>query len=198
MRAIIIALLMLVPLPIGAATNVLENDEIRLEVSSQNGSIIHLVDKRTQTDYVADPKQARLFRFLLPKPDFTARRGYGHTLREIYAHEQKADSVEVVDGALKIRYSELQVSPQRVGYMMVKTPEGPPLRYPIEVTGRFARPSQYTGGKPQLRGDHRRYVSLAGWVGADVGRTAGKDGISFAGPKVAVGRCGFRRSPGGS
>jgi len=129
MRALILALLMLVSLPAWSDTNVLENEDVRLEVSPQNGSIIHLVDKRTGTDYINDQAQTRLFRFLLPQPpDNLARRAM--------SNDQKVDSVQVENGSLKIHFPKLRLASQRtlfqVGNVDVPVPE-----YDIEVTVSF-------------------------------------------------------------
>jgi hypothetical protein len=125
MRALILALLLGLPLPAGATTNVLENDDLRLEVSPQNGSIIHLLDKRTNTDYISDQAQTRLFRFLLPKPDNLARR--------INSYDQKADSVEVEHGRLKIYFPKLRIAGQRYVFQ-VGNVEAPEPQLDIEVT----------------------------------------------------------------
>ena len=137
MRALVLSLLIALSLPAKAATSVLENDDVRLEVSPQNGSIIHLVDKRTSTDYMNDPTQARLFRLVLPQPDYTARHQYEFASREINSTDQKADSVEVENGTLKIRFRKLQISPRRYGYMIVGSGEVPEPQYDIEVTVTF-------------------------------------------------------------
>lgn len=125
MRALILALLMVLPLPVRAGTSVLENDDVRLEVSPQNGSIIHLVDKRTNTDYISDQTQTRLFRFLVPRPDYAARR--------INSHEQKVESLEVVNGSLKIRFRNLQIARQKYLYQVGAVEVSEP-QLDIEVT----------------------------------------------------------------
>jgi 3',5'-cyclic AMP phosphodiesterase CpdA len=123
------------------ASNVLENDRVRLEVSPQNGSITRLLDKQTGTDYINDQAQSRLFRFLLPKPDYLARR--------INAHDQKADSVEVENGVLKIRYRQLQIARQKylfqVGIMEVPEPQ-----LDIDVTVTFQLDGEHILGKLQV------------------------------------------------
>jgi len=133
MRALILALLMVLPLQVRAGTSVLENDDVRLEVSPQNGSIIHLVDKRTNTDYITDQTQTRLFRFLVPRPDYTARR--------INSHEQKVESLEVENGILKIRFRNLQVSRQKYLYQVgVVEVSEPQLDIEVTVTLRLEGP----------------------------------------------------------
>jgi hypothetical protein len=69
-----------------AFAQLVENPDLRLEVSAQNGSIIHLFDKRNQTEYIADQKLVRLFELTIPDTDNYARR--------IVSWNQQAASVE--------------------------------------------------------------------------------------------------------
>jgi len=133
MRGLILSLLMILPLQVRAATNFLENDDVRLEVSPENGSIIHLFDKHTQTDYIQDQKQARLFRFLLPLPDYLARR--------ISSQDQKADSVDAEGGSLKIHYHNLRISSLKYIFQVGNVEEREPnLNIDATVTFRLEGP----------------------------------------------------------
>jgi len=137
MRILTFALLLLAPFPARAATNVLENDDLRLEVSPQNGSIIHLVDKRTKTEYIQDPKQARLFRLAVARPDYSGRQTYTSVPLEFNSNDQAADSVQVDNGVMTIHFPRLQVSPRAYGYMIVGSVKAAEPQFEIEVTVTF-------------------------------------------------------------
>jgi len=132
---------MLLPLRILAATNILENDTLRLEVSPENGSIAHILDKRTQTDYINDQKSTRLFRLLLPLPDYLARR--------IDSHDQKADSITVANGTLKIHFHGLQISEHRYIFQ-VGTATVPEPKLDIDATITFRLDGEHILGKLEI------------------------------------------------
>ncbi|MBZ5607680.1 MAG: hypothetical protein LAP38_05440 [Acidobacteriia bacterium] len=137
MRTLILTLLLAGILPLLAADNVIENDIVRLEVSPQNGSIIHLVDKRTNTDYIGNPAQSRLFRLALPNPDYTARLQAVTRPREIRSQEQKVASVGVENGVLTVRFRKLQLAARQNAF--VETTQGETSEAPrnIDVTATF-------------------------------------------------------------
>ena len=141
MRSVALFLFMMLPWQAFAATNQLENEHIRLEVSTENGSIIHIVDKKTNVDYIGDAKATRLFRLLLPRPDYLARR--------INSWEQKAKSIDVKDGNLEIRFQNPQISRQRYyfqsGIMDVAEPQ-----VDIDVTVTFRLDGRHILGKIQV------------------------------------------------
>jgi hypothetical protein len=108
-----------------AGDGVLENELLRLEISPENGSIVRILDKRTATEYIGDPSQAKLFRLLLPRPDYLSRR--------INSWEQQLESLEVEDGRMKLRYRDLQISRQRYLFQ-IGAVEVPEPQLPIGVT----------------------------------------------------------------
>jgi len=151
MRNLILALLMLLaPLTVVAGTNVLENDDVRLEVSPQNGSIIHLLDKRTNTEYIKDQAHGALFRLSLPNPDYTARHAYIYGPRQINSDDQAADSVGVDNGVLTIHFPKLKVSPRRYGYMIVESGKAARPQFDIEITATFRLDGPHILSKIQI------------------------------------------------
>jgi hypothetical protein len=116
-----------------ALAQVVENAELRLEVSPQTGSIIHLFDKRNQTEYISDPKTVRLFELLIPNSTNYSRR--------IVSWNQTAH-VETKGDQIEIHYEDLQPDQDqyRFGAGMVHVPE-PRLPIAVEIT-------------LQLQGDH--------------------------------------------
>ncbi len=168
MRALLLlTMLMLLPLQMNAATNVLENNTLRLEVSPDNGSIVHLLDKRTHTDYINDQKQAKLFRLLLPLPNYLAR--------HVDSREQKADSVSIEDGTLKIHYPKLQISRQKyifqVGVVSVPEPE-----YDIDVTVTFRLDNEHILGRLQVTNHSLEEITdvIFPWLGGLAGTLEGR------------------------
>jgi hypothetical protein len=113
---------------------VVENANLRLEVSPKTGSIIHLFDKRNQTEYIADQKLVRLFELTIPDTDNYARR--------IVSWNQQTASVETRGDQIEIRYNELQPDQEQYqfGAGVVHVPE-PKLPIAMEIT-------------LQLQGDH--------------------------------------------
>jgi len=104
---------------------VLGNECLRLEISDQDGAIVSVLHKKSQTEYVSDAKRARLFRLAIPQLQYLARR--------IESRGQKAESVTVADGALTVRFHGLQISPEKYVFQsgIVTVPEP---RLPIDVT----------------------------------------------------------------
>jgi len=202
MRTLVLTLLLVVPLPVSAATYVLENDDVRLEVSPQNGSIIHLVDKRTSTDYISDQARARLFRLLLPQPDYTARHQYEFDSWEIDSADQKVDSVEVEDGTLKVRFHKLQVAPRRYGYMIVRSVEVPPPQLDIDVIATFRLDGPHILANLQVENhcpDEISDVSFP-WLGGLTITSGGQRGravLPSLAPKSASGLAGIAAYGGG-
>ena len=97
LRALLLVPLLLLPLRLAAMDDAvaLENDAIRLEVSSQTGAITRIFDKHTNTEYVEPGGETRLFQFVLPRPENLAR--------QIVSTDQKPVSVAVADGVLTVR-----------------------------------------------------------------------------------------------
>jgi len=106
---------------------VVENTELRLEVSPQTGSIIHLLDKRNQTDYISDQKTVRLFEILIPDTTNYSRR--------IASWKQQAARVETKGDQIEIRYDDLQPEEEqyKFGAGVVHVPE-PKLHIVAEIT----------------------------------------------------------------
>jgi hypothetical protein len=134
MRRIGFLLLLSISVTYAAYAQVVENADLRLEVSPQTGSIIHLFDKRNQTDYVTDEKIVRLFELLIP--DTT------NYSRHIVSWNQQAARVQTAGDKIDIRYDGLQPDQEqyRFGAGFVHVPE-PRLPIAVEVT-------------LQLQGDH--------------------------------------------
>ena len=126
MRTRILTLLAMTPLYLRGA--VMENDVVRIEVSPQNGSITHILDKRSNTDYIAEPDHARLFRLLVPRQDYPTRR--------VESSEQKVDSIKLADGVLTIHFTQLQISPHQFVAGAREIPE-PVLNTEATVTMRL-------------------------------------------------------------
>src|SRR5882724_1071317 len=151
-----------------ALAQVVENAELRLEVSPQTGSIIHLCDKRNQTEYISDPKTVRLFELLIPNSTNYSRR--------IVSWNQTAH-VETKGDQIEIHYEDLQPDQDqyRFGAGMVHVPEP---RLPIAVEIRL-----------QLQGDHisarmhiqnKSFVLLTGVVFPYIGGMPAKSGNDAA------------------
>ena len=119
-----------------ALAQVVENSDLRLEVSPQTGCIIHLFDKRNQTEYVTDQKIVRLFQLEIPDSTNYSRR--------IVSWNQQAASVETKGDEIEIRYNELQPDQEqyKFGAGVVHVPEP---KYPIAMDISL-----------QLQGDHIR------------------------------------------
>ena len=159
MRNLILVLLTLAAIPVRAATNAIENGSIRLEVSPQTGSIIHLVDKQTHTDYIKDPTKATLFRFALPRPDYTARHSYEFGALEINSSDQQVDSVTAQGGILTVHYRKLQVSPPTYGYMITGPGRVPEPPREIEVAVSFRLDGEHILCSLQLDNHGREEIS---------------------------------------
>jgi hypothetical protein len=128
MRTKILSLIALTPLYLGATGAAIENGAVRIEVSGENGSITHVLDKRSNTDYIADPEHARLFRLLVPRQDYPTRR--------VESSEQKVDSIKLADGVLTIHFTKLQISPHQYVAGAREIPE-PVLNTEATVTMRL-------------------------------------------------------------
>ncbi len=132
MRPFILFSLVAVALPLLAADApvVLENDAIRVEISSQNGSLTRILHKRTNTEFIDNQKRTKLFRLLIPKPDYLSRR--------INSWDQKPVSLEVSGGTLTMKFQNLQISRQNYVFQVgtVDTPE-PQLAIEVTVTLRL-------------------------------------------------------------
>lgn len=201
MRNLIMTLVLLSALPLQAADNVIQNDILRLEVSPQNGSIIHLVDKRTNTDYVGNQTQARLFRLALPNPDYTARLQSVRVPREVRSQDQTAASVGVESNVLTVRFRTLQLASRRNPF--VETTEGETSEAPrnIEVTVTFRLDGSHILAHLQVDNHTTEEISevtfpsLAGLAGTDGGQRAKTVIPSLAQKSVTGGTVRFR--PGG-
>src|SRR5882672_12787855 len=152
-----------------ALAQVVENAELRLEVSRQTGSIIHLFDKRNQTEYISDPKTVRLFELLIPNST--------HYSRRIVSWNQQAVHVETKGDQIEIRYQDLQPDEEqyRFGAGTAHAPE-PRLPIAAEIT-------------LQLQGDHisarmhiqnKSFVLLTGVVFPYIGGMPAKSGNDAA------------------
>lgn len=117
-----------VRLPAADSVAVLENDAIRLEVSSQTGAVTRIFDKHTNTEYVNPGAQTRLFQFILPAP--------GNLGRQINSTDQKPLSVEVADGVLAIKFDNLQIL-QKEYLFQAGEMESPQPKLPIAATITF-------------------------------------------------------------
>jgi hypothetical protein len=127
LRSFILFSLMALSLPLKAADTpaVLENDAIRVEVSTQNGSITRIFHKRTNTEFIDDQRRTKLFRLLIPTPDYLSRR--------INSWDQKPVSLEVSGGTLVMKFQNLQVSRQNYVFQ-VGTVDTPEPQRAIQVT----------------------------------------------------------------
>lgn len=103
MRGFVFTALLLLPSCLLAADDaaVLENDAIRLEVSSQTGAITRIFDKHTNTEYMTPQAKTRLFQLVLPTPVNLAR--------QVNSTDQTPISVAVADGILTIKFDNLQI-----------------------------------------------------------------------------------------
>jgi len=106
----------------------LENDALRLQVSTETGAITHILDKHTNTDYVEDASHAKLFQLLLPTPDDLSR--------QINSWDQKPVSIEIADGVLALKFQNLLIS-QRKYIFQVGIKKSTEVRFPIDVTVTF-------------------------------------------------------------
>lgn len=167
MRTLLLFLLMILPLQVMAAAGTLENQYLRLQVSSQNGSVIHLVDKRTGTDYIGNLKDARLFRLLIPRKGYLSRR--------INSWGQKAEQVEVSNGVLTIRFHHLQISRHRY-YFQSGVMDVPEPRLNIDVTVTFRLHGRSILGRIEV--DNHSLVEITDvtfpWLGGLIEKSAGK------------------------
>lgn len=84
----------------GVQAQVLENADIRLELSPDTGSITRLVDKHSGAEMITDPKQASLYQLMLAP--------IGERTRRILSWQQDASVVQVGPAQLEIRYAALQ------------------------------------------------------------------------------------------
>lgn len=127
MSALLLVSLMLLPLRLPAMDDAaaLENDAIRLEVSPQTGAITRIFDKRTNTEYVEPQARTRLFQLVLPRP--------GNLARQIVSTDQEPVSVAVADGALTIKFENLQIL-QKTYLFQAGDMDSPQPKIPIAVT----------------------------------------------------------------
>jgi len=107
LRALVLFSVMLLPLCLRAmdTSNILENDALRLEVSPETGAITRILDKHTNTEYIAPHARPRLFQLLLPNP--------ANLSRQINSWDQKPVSVAVQDGVLTLKFQNLQIAQQQ-------------------------------------------------------------------------------------
>jgi hypothetical protein len=105
-RALVLFSLVLIALHLSAmdSATVLENDTLRVEVSPETGTITRIFDKHTNTEYIKEHPQAKLFQLLIPKP--------GDLTQQINSWEQKPISVLVADGAVTIKFQNLRAAQQ--------------------------------------------------------------------------------------
>jgi hypothetical protein len=102
-KGLIAALLAIATVPVAA--KVLEDAHIRVELSPLNGSIISLLDKRTGTEFIGNPGEARLFQLLMPAPG-----DYG---RRVNSWEQQVENIQIRDQRLEIRWRGLRTAGER-------------------------------------------------------------------------------------
>ncbi len=131
-RALVLFSLVLVALHLSAmdSATVLENDALRVEVSPETGTITRIFDKHTNTEYIKEHPQAKLFQLLIPKP--------GDLTQQINSWEQKPVSVLVADGALTIKFQNLRAAQQAYLFQsgQMASP-GPQLPITVTVTLRL-------------------------------------------------------------
>lgn len=177
---------------------VIENSELRLEVAPQTGSIIHLLDKRNQTEYITDQKMVRLFELTIPDTANYARR--------IVSWNQQPASVETQGNEIVIRYNQLQPDQEqyKFGAGVVNVPE-PKFPIVMEITLQLQGDHisahmhiqnkslllitgvifPYIGGMPSKSGtDSARFVvpSLGQRVyGSTIGELSGKKALRYPG-----------------
>ena len=84
----------------GVEAQSLENEDIRVELSPDTGSITRLVDKHSGTEMITDAQQASLYQLMLPP--------IGERTRRILSWQQEASVVQVDPAQLEIRYAALQ------------------------------------------------------------------------------------------
>jgi hypothetical protein len=130
LRSWVLLLLMALAAPLRAADTpaVLENSALRIEVSPENGSITRILHKRTNTEFIDDLRRTKLFRLLIPKPDYLSRR--------INSWDQKPVSLEVSGETLAVKFKNLQISRQNYIFQ-VGTVDTPEAQRNIEVTVRL-------------------------------------------------------------
>lgn len=130
LRALLVVSFLLLPLRLPAMDDsvALENDSIRFEVSPQTGAITRIFDKRNNTEYVESQAQTRLFQLVLPCP--------GNLARQIVSTDQKPVSVVVADGALTIKFENLQIL-QKTYLFQAGEMDSPQPKLPIAVTVTF-------------------------------------------------------------
>lgn len=125
MRVLLLLVLLLAVVSQAAAAAVLENEVVRLEVSRQNGSITRILDKRTNTELISGPESAKLFRFLIPRPEYLARR--------INSWEQTLHKLEAENDFIRLHFRDLQISRLRYVFQ-IGTMEVPEPQLDIRVT----------------------------------------------------------------
>ena len=72
----------------------LENGNYRIEITAENGRILRLLDKQSNTELITEPRLADNFRLLLPLPDLEGN--------YILGSEQKLTSVDRQSASLKL------------------------------------------------------------------------------------------------
>lgn len=160
--------LLLFPINMMAANNILENETVLLEVSPQTGSILKILDKRTQTNYIGDRSRAKLFRLLLPKP--------GHLARRINSWDQEVESIEVENETLIIRFHSLQVARQKYLFQ-VGTVEVPEPRLAINVTVMFRLRHDHVFANIQVENHSLEEITdvTFPWIGGLVRQSKGQE-----------------------
>jgi hypothetical protein len=121
-------MILLLVLPAVSMNAVLENQHIRLEISEKDGSIVRLLEKSSQTEFISNVKQSRLFRLGVPRP--------GNLARRIDSRDQTVEPIEVSNGSLTLRFRDLQVS-QRKYIFQEGVFDSPEPRLPIEISITF-------------------------------------------------------------
>jgi Glycosyl hydrolases family 38 C-terminal domain len=196
-RALALLVLMVFPTMAVGATTVLENQYIRVEISSENGSIVSILNKKTGTNYIADPAQAKLFRFLIPVPDYLSRR--------INSWDQKVESISSKNDSVEIRYHDLQISREKY-FFQSGTIEVPEPKLDIEVTVTLRLDGKHILGNMQV--DNRSLEEITDvtfpWIGGLIRNPNGKqakvvipslsDKILPHGPSFLLGEL-FKRYP---
>jgi hypothetical protein len=148
---------------------VIENPVLRLEVSTQTGSIVGLRDKRNGTEYIADPAQARLFELLLPDAANYSRR--------IASWKQQPASVESMGDRIDILFRQLQPDQEQYrfgsGLMHIDEPW-----LPIEVLVTLRLQGDHIDARMSIA-NHSR-TSITGVVFPYVGGLPGNTGAETA------------------
>ena len=83
-----------------ARAETLENDQLRIEMSAETGSVVSLVDKRSGLELIADPQQVPLFQLMMPT--------IGERTRRIQSWQQLAEVRRHGPDHVEIHYAGLR------------------------------------------------------------------------------------------